>query len=84
MAAQQNVGLNFNKLVADGVKADVLQTLMPPRIQPADTDSNETNTIGELIPLNQVITRGEDVTGKQAPQSRTLYLYSTFDSFDLL
>ena len=60
--AAQSVGLNMTKLVADGVRADVLQALMP-RSQNAPTTGQGEN-IGELIPLNQVITRGEDITGK--------------------
>jgi hypothetical protein len=58
--AAQSTGLNMAKLMADGVRADVLQALLP-RPQAA-TDGGEGEPLAELIPLNQVITRGEDVT----------------------
>ena len=63
--ATQSVGLNMSKLMADGVRADVLQTLMPraPQMAAATDGTGQGETSGELIPLNQVITRGEDVTG---------------------
>ena len=63
--ATQSVGLNMTKLMADGVRADVLQTLMPraPQTAAATGGTGQEETSGELIPLNQVITRGEDVTG---------------------
>jgi hypothetical protein len=62
--ATQSVGLNMTKLMADGVRADVLQTLMPraPQTAAATGGTGQEETSGELIPLNQVITRGEDVT----------------------
>lgn len=62
----QSVGLNMSKLMADGIRADVLQSLMPRSQTPASTtgSTERSETTGELIPLNQVVTRGEDVTGE--------------------
>ena len=61
--ATQSVGLNMTTLLADGVRADVLESLMP---KSAAGGPEQVETSGELIPLNQVITRGEDVTGTTA------------------
>ena len=60
MTSQQSLALSMRDLMSDGVRADVLQALLP-RAQGA---SEESETSTELVPLNQVITRGEDVTGE--------------------
>ena len=66
---EQSVGLNIDKLLSEGVRVDVLQALLP---------RNQSNTAeaagqgGQLIPFNQVVMRGEDITGQSAtliPQS---------------
>ena len=59
MASQQSIGLNLSKLMNDGVRADILQTLLP-RVEVASEGATEER---QLIPLDQAMTRGEDVTG---------------------
>ena len=56
----QSVGLNKARLVADGVRADVLERLLPREQGITPT----TEVQGEIIPFNQVVMRGEDITGQ--------------------
>ena len=64
---QQSESLNLSQLVADGVRADILQTLLPQDSGGAEGEGEgerREEVAKELIPFNQVIMRGEDVTGQ--------------------
>ena len=61
--ATQSVGLNMANLLSDGVRADILQSLLPRSLTSPAGEAAPGETRGELIPLNQVMTRGQDVTG---------------------
>lgn len=56
-AAASSEGLRLTELVSSGVRADILQTLLPREGQ-AEAEGK-----GQLIPFSEVIMRGEDVTG---------------------
>ena len=71
----QSEGLNLSQLVADGVRADILQTLLPHDSGEGEGEGGGGGGGGEgggggggkeLIPFNQVIMRGEDVTGQSS------------------
>lgn len=60
-AAAPSEGLRLTELLSSGVRADILQTLLP-REERAETKGE--GGYGQLIPFDKVIIRGEDVTGQ--------------------
>lgn len=59
-AAASSEGLRLTELLSSGVRADILQTLLP---REERTEAEGEGGRGQLIQFNQVIMRGEDVTG---------------------
>ena len=54
-------GLKLTELLSIGVRADILQTLLP---RGGQVEGEGEGGCGGLIPFDQVIMRGEDVTGQ--------------------
>lgn len=59
--AAPSEGLRLTELLSSGVRADVLQTLLP---REGQAEAEGEGGCGRLIPFDQVIMRGEDVTGQ--------------------